>query len=75
MIGVIKSRLHWNVHWFAGGGDSGFFGALGYVTWLTEIKARVLLDDMNTEEGLEVVRFRCGVARLENVAEFLDGSL
>ena len=75
MVSVVESRLHWYVHWFAGWGDSGFFGALGNVTWLTEIEARVFLDYVNTEEGLEVVRFCYGVTRLENVAEFLHGGL
>ena len=33
------------------------------------------MDYMNTEEGLKVVGFRYSVARLEDVAEFFDGSL
>ena len=68
MVGVVESGLHGDVHWFAGGGDSGFFGAFGDVAGLTEIKARVVLNDMDTEDGLEVVRFCYGVARLKNVA-------
>ena len=75
MVGVVESGLHWDVHWFAGWGDSGFFGALDNVTGLTEVKARIFLDDVDTEEGLEVVRFCYGIACLKNVAEFLDGGL
>ena len=55
MVGVVESGLHGDVHWFAGGGNSGFFGAFGDVAGLTEIEARVFLEDMDAGEGLEVV--------------------
>ncbi len=75
MVGVVEGGLHWDVHWFAGRRDSGFFGALSNVTGLTEVETRVFLDDVYAEEGLEVVGFCDGVTRLEDVAKLLDGGL
>ena len=75
LVGVVEGGLYWDVHWFADRGDSGFFGALSDVTGLTEVEARVVLDDVDAEEGLKVVGFYDGVSRLEGVAELLDGGL
>jgi hypothetical protein len=63
------------MHGFTGGGNAGFFSALSNVTGLTEVKARVVLNNVDTKEGLEVVGFGDGVACLQDIAEFLDGSL
>ena len=75
MVGIIESGLHGNMNWFGGRVDSGFFGAFGDVAWLTKVEVRLLLDYVDGEERLEVVGFSYGVARLEDVAEFLDGGL
>ena len=55
--------------------DVGLFGAFRDVARLAEIQTRVLLHDVDAEKGFEVVRLRDGVARLEEVAEFANGSL
>ena len=75
MIGVVESGLHWDVHGFTGGGNSGFFSALSNVAGLTEVEARVVLNNVDAKKGLEVVGFGNGVTCLEDVAEFLDGGL
>ena len=62
------------MNWISGRGDSGFFGAFGYVAWLTKEETPVLLDDVDGEERLKVVGFGYGVACLEDVAEFMKAT-
>ena len=52
MIGVIEGGVHWDMHGFTGGGDSGFFSALSNVTGLTEVEALVVLNNVDAKEGL-----------------------
>jgi hypothetical protein len=63
------------MHGFTGGGNAGFFSALSNVAGLTEVKARVVLNNVDTEKGLEVVGFGDGVTCLEDIAKFLDEGL
>ena len=55
-----------------GGGDVGLLGALGYVAGLTQIKVIVLLNDVDAEEGFEIVGLGDCVVFLESIAKFSD---
>ena len=52
--------------------NAGLFGTLGDVAGLAQVKVVVLLDDVNAEEGFEVVGFSDCVLFFEDVAEFGD---
>ena len=68
MVGVVESWRHRDVGWLRGGVNSGFACALGDVAGLTEIQAVVFFDDMNAEEGLQIVGLGDRVSLFQDVA-------
>jgi hypothetical protein len=72
LIVIVEAGRHGNESRFCGGVDAGLFGALGYMAGLTQIKVIVLLNDVDAEEGFEIVGLGDCVVFLESVAKFCD---